>query len=295
MKSSPIDTHPLIAGLKLNRERLILVLCLALLIGLYAYIVPATWRITGTDYNDNFAPAARALVTGHNPYTAMPNFRNPIWALLPFVPLVFLPQDVSILLLFILSLAVYIFIGLRLRARPIAFTAFLLSTSVLHGLTVLNIDAFVLLGFVMPAPIGLFLVLAKPQIGIGMALYWLIEAFRVGGLRKVVITFAPVTITLAITWILFGNWVDASSDALLITSYWNYSIFPWGIPIGLALFFAAILLKRKYLAAMTGPLFSPYVALPSWSALLVGLLDNDLLMSITVLALWILNFLHGPP
>jgi hypothetical protein len=211
------------------------------------------------------------------------------------VPLVFIPQNLTIVLLFILTLAVYIFIGVKLHARPIAFTAFLLSSSVLHGLTVLNVDAFVLFGFLMPAPIGLFFVLAKPQVGIGLALYWLIEAWRAGGLRKVASTFTPVTIALAITWLLYGNWMSAPSDALLINAYWNYSIFPWGVPIGLALFLAAIQLKRKNLGAMTGPLFSPYVALPSWSALLVGLFDNDLLMTITVLALWILTFLHGAP
>ena len=138
MKSNSFGNPLLIAGLKFNRDHLIIALCLALLIGIYAYIVPTKWSITGTDFNDNFAPAAHALVVGQNPYTAVPNFRNPIWTLLPFVPLVFIPQNLAIVLLFILTLAVYIFIGVKLHARPIAFTAFLLSSSVLHGLTVLK-------------------------------------------------------------------------------------------------------------------------------------------------------------
>ena len=124
---------------------------------------------------------------------------NPVWILLPLIPLGMLPQRLGLIFFFVLILVIYIFIGLKLHAQPISLTAFMLSPGIFLSLQQLNIDAIVLLGFLLPAPLGLFFVLAKPQIGIGMAVYWLVEAWRTGGLRKVLITFAPVTIVQVIT------------------------------------------------------------------------------------------------
>jgi hypothetical protein len=273
---------------KKKRTPWIAILCMALLLGVYAYLTPIILKITGVDWNETYAPAARALVFGHNPYQAATNLRNPVWILLPLIPISLLPQRIGTLAALFLTIAIYLFIPYKLQANLVARTAFLLSPPIILSLQMVNVDSLVLLGFLMPAPIGLFFVLAKPQIGIGIAIYWFIEAWQKGGFRKVVITFAPVTFALVVTFILYGNWINVAIDRDLVTASWNTSLFPWGIPIGLVLFFLAVRFKKKYLAASSSPFFTPYMFLPSWSAALVGFFDKDLLMVGTVLAMWIM-------
>ncbi len=217
-------------GLRFKREHLIAALCLALLIGVYAYLVPHIWARVGADWFGTYVPAVRALVAGQNPYKTAHAFMNPVWILLPLIPLGMLPQRLGLIFFFVLILVIYIFIGLKLHAQPISLTAFMLSPGIFLSLQQLNIDAIVLLGFLLPAPLGLFFVLAKPQIGIGMAVYWLVEAWRTGGLRKVLITFAPVTIAQVITQILYGSCLKVASDTVILKVNSNYSIFPLGRP-----------------------------------------------------------------
>jgi hypothetical protein len=270
----------------------IAILCFALLFGVYARLIPLIWNIMGVDFNETYLPAARALAAGQNPYTVVPSFFNPVWTLLPFIPLSYFPSRLAVIVFFFITIAIFLFVGFRLRAKPVAFTAFLLSPAILISLRQLNIDSFVMLGFLMPAQIGLFFVLAKPQLGLGMIIYWLVDAWQSGGVRKVVFTFTPVTGALAATFILYGNWIGAAGAANLMTTNWNYSLWPWGVLLGLALLAAAFGLKKKYLAASAGPLFSPYVGLYSWPVALVGLFDNDLLMVGAVLTLWIMVVIH---
>ena len=278
-------------------------LCILILVSCYAFLTPALWKHAGTDWNGSLAPAARLLLAGKNPYlptlslevpgTMTPPFYNPIWVLLPMIPLALLPHWLGLILMYALTLAAYIFLGIQMKAKPLALTAFLLSPAVLLSFHQLNIDAFVLLGFLLPAPIGLFFAIAKPQIGIGMILYWLIEAWRLGGIRKVIITFAPVTISLAITFILYGNWFSTVNGAGVVNAVWNYSIFPWGIPIGAILLYLAFQVKKKYLGASSGPFLTPYLGLYSWLAALVGFFEDDRWMLVAVILMWIYVALRG--
>src|SRR5690606_38971700 len=75
-----------------------------------------------------------------------------------------------------------------------------------------NIDWLPLVGFVLPPQIGLFFILIKPQMGLAVALFWLVEAWREGGLREVIRVFGPVGAALALSLALYGLWPLRSSQ-----------------------------------------------------------------------------------
>jgi hypothetical protein len=106
----------------------------------------------------------------------------------------------------------------------------------------------------------------KPQIGAAVAVFWMVEAWRVGGWRKALYTFAPVTIAFALSFIVYGNWI--ASGVLLHSSA---QIFPYGVPLGLLTLAVAIYFRRIELSMCAGVLLSPYVNAFSWSFLWVGL------------------------
>jgi hypothetical protein len=54
--------------------------------------------------------------------------------------------------------------------------------------------------------------------------------------------------------------------------------------------YMAVIRSKKYTAALAGVFLSPYAPLYSWSAALVGLLDNDILMTVAVIAMWMVFY-----
>ena len=70
--------------------------------------------------------------------------------------------------------------------------------------------------------------------------HWLVEAWRAGSLRQVVRVFAPVTLVLLVSLAVFGLWPLNMLKATEFTTYWNASLWPYSIPVGLVLTVAAI-------------------------------------------------------
>jgi hypothetical protein len=77
-----------------------------------------------------------------------------------------------------------------------------------------------------------------------VALFWLAEAWRKGRVREVVRVFAPFTIVLLVSFVLYGfyplEWVTVEVD-----QWWNASLWPMSIPIGLTLAVAAFIDARS--------------------------------------------------
>lgn len=169
--------------------------------------VSRVWSTVGIDWKETFYPAARAVLNGESPYT-VPTFRNAPWTILFLLPFALFSETTGGILFFISSLGIYAWSAYRLQASRLALTAFLLSPPVVYGMRMLNVDIFVLIGFSLPAPLGLFFVLIKPQMGIAMLPFWLAQSYRQGGVKKVFITFAPVTIVSAFSFLFFGNWLS---------------------------------------------------------------------------------------
>lgn len=247
----------------------------------------ATYLPFGIDWHEAFRPASLAILSGKSPYHVEKFYAAP-WGLLPLIPLALLPENIGRGLLFSLNLVSLTFVAHRLGAKPLAIAVFLVSPPVLHGLLNANIDWLAMLGFVLPPQIGLLFVLIKPQVGIGLAVFWLITAWREGGYRRVVVFLGPLILTTAISFALYGIW---PMRYLSITDYsntFNASFWPSSIPIGLVLLVASVRKNEARYAISSSPCFSPHVVFHSYAGALAALLPATVEMIAAVIGLWIL-------
>jgi hypothetical protein len=67
------------------------------------------------------------------------------------------------------------------------------------------------------------------------------------------------------------------------------NLFPWAVPIGLAILFYAIRTKNQTLSISASPLLSPYVAMHSWSGFLLGLMNYPVISIIFCIISWIIT------
>lgn len=269
---------------KKNIDVRVIVAGAALLIVLYLGAA-SLWPAVGIDWRETYYPAARAVLEGANPYLAAPTFRNLPWTLIPMLPLAIFSERVSGALYFILTLALYAWVAVRLKASRAALIAFLLSSPVVYGMRMLNVDALALVGFILPPQIGLFFVLIKPQMGIAMIPFWMFETWREGGWRALLLAFLPATIAATLSLVIFGTASIGRSNDLL-QSTWNASLWPWAFPIGFALTILSIRNRRKDQAMAASPFLSPYLAYHSWVSVLAGLMQRDLELILAVIGMW---------
>lgn len=270
-------------------------LLLALLIAAALVLVALAARFLppAIDWDTAFRPAGLAVWHGQSPYTN-DMFRYAPWAILPVLPFAWLPASLGRAAYLFASLAAYAFVVYRLGARPFTLAAFLLSPPVLHGLLNANIDWITLLGFVLPPQVGLFFLVIKPQVGLGLILWILVEAWRTGGWRQCLRIFWPVTLATLASFLIFGFWPMRFLEP--VGYWWNASLWPASIPVGLALMAAAIRRRRAEYAMAASPCLSPYVLLHSWVGALAALARLPAEMLAAVVGLWILvliRFLAG--
>lgn len=257
------------------------VLLLVLLCSLY-FTVP-----NGEDWHDVYRPAARAVLEGKSPFSVGTYYAAP-WAAWLLIPLAVLPDVIGRMALFLISLAAYTFIAYRLGARPLSVAIFLGSSVVVGCLLEGNIEWLALLGAVLPPPIGLIFLAIKPQVGMGLALYWFITIWCEQGFRKVVLTFMPVSIILILSFLFYGLWPLRFSQGIIALDTANSSLLPYGgALLGIVFLIVALRNRDSKAALAAGPLFSPYVLLFTWAAMLVYLLPKPKLLIIPVVVLWI--------
>lgn len=268
----------------MQKKRLLSIGVVSLLFVVIYFGINQIWPIVGIDWKETFYPAARAVLEGKSPYL-VPTLRNAPWTILLLLPFALFSETAGGILFFIVSFGLYAWTAYRLKASRIALAVFLLSPPVVYGLKMLNVDVFVLIGFTLPASIGLFFVLIKPQMGIAMIPFWLVKAYQQGGVKQAVQTFMPVTIALALSFVLFGNWLSGKQTDLLV-SFWNASLWPWAIPIGVVLLALALRDLRDDFAMAASPFLSPYLAYHSWVSVLAGLIRHDFEFMIAVGAMW---------
>ena len=250
------------------------------------------WSMVGIDWRETYYPAARAVLAGNDPYQAVRTFRNVPWTLIPLLPFALFSERVGGVLYFMATLALYAGVAIRLKASRLALTAFLVSSPVVYGLRMLNVDVLVLAGFILPPTVAVFFVLIKPQMGIAMLPFWFFEAWRQGGWKSVLRVFAPVTLATLVSLAVFGTSSIGRSDDLL-QSTWNASLWPWAFPIGFALVVLSIHRRRADQAMAASPFLSPYLAYHSWVSVLAGLIRHDLELVLAVTGMWLVALIRG--
>ena len=241
----------------------------------------------GIDWTHTYRPAALAVLSGKSPFTVDIFFSAP-WAVLPLIPFAILPEQIGRGFIFVIGILVFAYTAIRLGAKPIALTAFLLSPPIWHCLLNSNIEWMPLVAYVLPPKFGLFLIPIKPQIGIGAAIFWLSEAWRNRNIREFIGDFAPATLLLGLSFVVFGVWPLRFTDTLALTQEYNQSLWPMSIPVGLGLLAYAIRKQSIRHAMAASPCLSPYVLLHAWSGALAAVLTDDFVTVCSVLGLWIL-------
>ena len=261
---------------RISRLRIVLLL---VLLPVLLYLLYENLPI-GQDWYEFFQPAAVALLHGQSPY-AIKNFHNAPWTLLPFIPFALLPYRLGRLGIFVLGFAGFAHVAQSLKAKPVSMILFMTSFPVLACLYGGGLDWLPMLSFVMPAPVALIFAAMKPQIGFGIALFFLFESWQAGGIKQVIRTFLPVSILLFVSFALYGFWVST------IAGKWNnpvnISLFPYLLPLGVYLLYT----RQKHAAMASSICFAPYFTFFTLAAPLAALLERPRLMFLAWVITWI--------
>jgi len=247
-------------------------------------VISSKWIPPGIDWNTAFRPAVLELLSGRSPYN-IEGFFNPPWALLPLIPFALLPENIGRVLLIFTALAACIYIGYRMGGNKWSVLAVLLSPPLIHGILNSNVDWLALLGVVMPPQIGLFFVSIKPQIGIAVILFWLVECWRKGGITEIVRVYLPFSLVSVLSLILFGLWPLRSFVEIHL--WWNASLWPISLPVGLVLLVTAVRKQDLRFAMGASPCFSPYILFHSWIVVLYALIRSTPETIAAVIGLWL--------
>jgi hypothetical protein len=250
----------------------------------------------GTDFASWMRPAVLEIMSGGNPYNVLGTYTPP-WFLILIAPLATLPAKTGSFILSLANLIAFPAIAHKMGAKPMALALFTLSPFVLYNVLLAKYDFLVALGFLMPAQIGLFFVLIKPQIGAMVAVFWLAEAWKKGSVKEVIRTFAPVTLAFLASFALYGFYPSKWGQTMTIFYYEgsNGAVWPYAIPIGLALTVRAVRERSLRLSILASPLVSPYLQPGSWAVPMLGLLPSQIEMIAAVIGLWLVQIISGTP
>lgn len=257
-----------------------------ILVILFVLLVWAIYNLEGVgfEWGKVYRPAITELIAGKSPYT-IGLLYNPPWILIPLIPLALLPEKLGAAVFFVIGLAAFSFLGFKMGAKPITLVFLIISYPVSLCLYRGQIDWLPLLGFLLPPQYGLFLVTAKPQLGIGIAVYWLIEAWRKAGIKQVLKVFTPVCIAYLASFALYGFW--PLKNEYNTQDLYQVSLWPISIPIGLVVLTQAIRTQKAGLSMVASPFLSPYVQAYSWVGAIFGLLPLQVETIVAVIGVWI--------
>jgi hypothetical protein len=289
MKTSILNTKQFAIDLHINQGIIIFSIAFLLFVFIaYRYPLPLY------DWHGTYRQAAIHLLQGESPYLTRTLY-NPPWLLLPLLPFAMLPERIGSAAWFASNVLLLGYLAYRMGAKPSAMLAFLFSypayRCLLHG----QVDGLATIGILLPPQIGLFFILTKPQIGIGIALYWLIEAWRQDGIRRVIHDFAPVGIAFVLSFILFGPYLNTGRMEYVAGKDWNTSFFPLALPLGLFLITKAIQSRQFKLSISASAFLTPYLAYYSWTPALLSIANNQLPFILVALSTWLAKYLAGLP
>jgi hypothetical protein len=228
------------------------------------------------------------MIQGYSPYDY--GAQSPPWFYIPLIPVALMSPALGSAVIFVLSGCVFAFIAIKMRASKLTFGIFMVTPLIWSNSFNGNLDFLAAIGLILPPQIGLFFVLAKPQIGIGAAVFWLLSAWQKGRFREVARVFFPVGVAFLISFGMYGFW-PAKIAATRLNDPFNTSFWPIGLVMGVVLLVSALRRKNFKHSFMSSLFLSPYVNLTSWSIAILGLLDDLPELIAAVVTLWILQLL----
>jgi hypothetical protein len=262
------------------KEKLVYV---ALIFAIPVLVAAISQLPKGEDWPECFRPATIALIRGKNVYDVKGIF-NPPWAFIPLIPFALLPWHIGSAALAVSGLISCGYAVYRLGGKPIDMLLMLISPPVIQQIVDPNLDWLVMLGVLLPARWGLFLVMVKPQVGLAVAVFWLIEAWQRGKTAAVIHDFAPVVAASLISLWLYG--LGPLGAKQLVAADHNISLWPYAIPLGLGFLVLAVRRHAVKAALLASPLLTPYIGIYSMHVPMLGLLPHTWWLAIGVCLLW---------
>lgn len=232
------------------------------------------------DWSSSFVPAVTLWLNGLDPYTAV--FFNPPWVLPILAPFVILGEAGRILFL-TCAITAFAFTSYRLGARPLAVAAFTLCPFTFDSLAWGNVEWIAILGLVIPGPIGLLLMMVKPQMTVAVILFRVFESWQSSGWHSVMrLCFIPVIITL-VSFILFGFY---PAKMLSYQPTLGLSLFPWSVPVGIYLLIVSFRYRSIYYAIAASPMLFPSVTPQVWLVTFLALVSDAPSLVLASLSYW---------
>lgn len=222
------------------------------------------WRI--------FKAATLGLLAGQNPYyVGAEHLRvyNPVWTLLLLSPMALLPAPWDFVALWVAAMTVLMFVAWRYKMSRWHTIALLTSPFLFQSLIIGNIDWLPWIGLIIPNPaIALLFLAIKPQMTMGAMLVLIYRECHssiekrdwMGAGWTAARLLSPLVGLLALQVALFGIVVPSP------VQYANWSLFPWSIPLGLAVLWWAARRRDVRLGALAGPFLTPYLTPGSYLA-----------------------------
>jgi len=236
------------------------------------------------DWTLVYRPACTELLHLRNPYH-IKGFMNPPWALIPLIPLSILPMQVSRGVLIVISFVSLALVARKLRLSHIITVLWLLSPPVLASLYAGNLEWLVFLGLLLPRRMGILLLVLKPQVGIGVIVLWMIEAWCKDRWKGLMQLLWPTIFAFVVSFVAFGPWplyCTRPTEAY----HMGRSFFPLSLVVGLPLLALAIWKRDVRYALSSGPYLAPYAMLHSWAGVLLSI-QSPVTMLVSVIAMWI--------
>jgi len=226
---------------------------------------PATLlrSVYGVDYTYFF----RAALQADDPY-AVPGFYNPFW-ILPLVWLSELFGEYRLAVWVTVNLCCVVWVCVKLKMPLWGILPFLFFSGALMGAYVGNVEGLVMLGLVLPAPIGIVLLMLKPQIGLALTGYYVLCALVEHGWKRAALILVPVLVLFALSFIFYGDWFLKSWE-VVGRDYNSINFFPLGVPVGVALIVAGVARRNVGYALMAIPLTTPYMIFHTWAFPFLG-------------------------
>ena len=238
--------------------------------------------MAGIDWFCTFQNVALGLLAGDNPHLDIGYF-NPTWAIFPLLPFALL-GDSGYYLFALCGALIFGIVAYKFGASHFGMLLVLLSPFALTSLAMGNVESLALLGLLMPAPMAIVMLAIKPQLTICVILFLLIREARKGK-RKLLIALAPVVVLSIITIALYGfyplRWIQYSGWVPV-----NASVFPWGLPLGVMLFWQSVRANNLLCALAASPFFFPAVTPAVYVVEMIALSSGSIPLLISNVSLW---------
>ena len=259
-----------------NLQNLIIILCFLLVMMVYVTIWLSPSR--GHDWRDSFAPAGR---TWWDPYQVP--FHNPPWVALLLWPLAILPLRVGFVVNGLLTIAITVWLVVRMGGSWLAVLVTLLSPPFIGIQLVGNIEWIPMLGIIIASAWSVPLLMAKPQtVGLVSILYFKRSGFNWR-------FWLPMAGILAVSLLIWGWWPAKIPPLPEDSSTWNLSIFPWGVPLGIVCAWLAWKRDALHWTLLAGIFFAPYFGVGSLTpAVAVWSARYPRALGLAVVVFWVL-------